>query len=66
MYRLIQFQPQIRKSLCEFANEKQFDLILVGRRRFSEVQEQILGSVSHYIAYHAPCAVILVQHSQSL
>jgi len=56
----------IGQAICEFVHEKQFDLILVGRRRFSEVQEQILGSVSHYIAYHAPCAVILVQHSQSL
>ena len=56
----------IGQAICEFANKQQFDLILVGRRRFSEVQEQILGSVSHYVAYHAPCAVILVQHSQSL
>ena len=53
----------IGKVICEFAAEKKINLILVGRRKLLEVQEQILGSVSHYVAYHAPCAAIIVQPS---
>ena len=60
---LISENHSIGKVICDFAYEKKIDLILVGRRRLLEVQEQILGSVSHYIAYHAPCAAIIVQHS---
>ncbi len=53
----------IGKVICEFADEQKIDLIFVGRRRLLEVQEQVLGSVSHFIAYHAPCAVIIVNPS---
>ena len=51
----------IGKAICEYAAQQAVDLILVGRRRLLEVQEMILGSVSHYIGYHAPCGVIIVQ-----
>ncbi len=54
----------IGKTICKFADEKTFDLILVGRRKLLEVQEMLLGSVSHYIGHHAPCGVIIVQASQ--
>lgn len=53
----------IGKVICEFAAEKKTNLIIIGRRKLLEVQEQVLGSVSHYVAYHAPCAAIIVQPS---
>jgi nucleotide-binding universal stress UspA family protein len=53
----------IGRVICEFAHQQKTDLILVGRRRLLELQEQVLGSVSHYVAYHTPCTAIIIQSS---
>jgi nucleotide-binding universal stress UspA family protein len=49
--------------ICEFAQEQLFDLVLVGRRQMLERPAILLGGVSYYVAYHAPCGVIIVQTS---
>ncbi|MGB5631602.1 MAG: universal stress protein [Waterburya sp.] len=36
------------------------DLIVMGRRGLSSLQEVFLGSVSNYILHHAPCSVLIV------
>ena len=36
------------------------DLIVMGRRGLSSLQEVFLGSVSNYILHHAPCSVLVV------
>lgn len=36
------------------------DLIVMGRRGLSGLQEVFLGSVSNYILHHAPCSVLIV------
>jgi len=61
--QVIAEDDSIGKAICELAAEKEVSLTLVGRRKLSEAQEHVLGSVSHYVAYHAPCAVLIVQPS---
>lgn len=48
-------------TICEFAQSCHADLIAIGRRGRSGLQEMLLGSVSNYVVHHAPCSVLLVQ-----
>lgn len=65
-----QFPNQIRtyilegnsaKVLIDFANERDTDLIVIGSRGLSGLQEVFLGSVSHYVVQHANCPVFVVK-----
>lgn len=49
------------RALCEVAERWQADLILIGRRQISGIQEFILGSVSNYVVHSAPCSVFIIQ-----
>ncbi|MGQ4646440.1 universal stress protein [Lyngbya aestuarii] len=51
--------------ICELASNWQADLIFVGRRGHSGLQELFLGSVSNYVLHHAPCSVF-IKHSQTI
>jgi len=46
--------------LCEFAREAGVDLIVLGRRGRSGLNELLLGSVSNYVLHHAPCSVLVI------
>ncbi|MEM8832068.1 MAG: universal stress protein [Cyanobacteria bacterium P01_G01_bin.19] len=48
-------------TICEFARSCDADLITIGRRGRSGLQEMLLGSVSNYVVHHAPCSILLVQ-----
>ena len=48
-------------TICEIAQSCQADVIVMGRRGHSGLQEMLLGSVSNYVVHHAPCSVLLVQ-----
>ncbi|CCQ49032.1 hypothetical protein CWATWH8502_2292 [Crocosphaera watsonii WH 8502] len=37
------------------------DVIVMGHRGISGLQEFFLGSVSNYVLHHAPCSVLIVQ-----
>ncbi|SRR5579883_1748543 len=50
------------RSICEWARQLDVDLIVLGRRGRSGLNELILGSVSNYVMHHAHCAVLTVQH----
>jgi nucleotide-binding universal stress UspA family protein len=50
------------RTICEFARNGRFDLIVLGRRGRSGLSEVFLGSVSNYVLHHAPCSVLTVQH----
>lgn len=50
----------IGSAICKFAETEKFNLILVGRHKRSELQELVLGSVSHHVVNHATCAVLIV------
>ena len=44
----------------DLAKDWNADLIVMGRRGLSSLQEVFLGSVSNYILHHAPCSVLVV------
>jgi nucleotide-binding universal stress UspA family protein len=48
------------KVICRVAKESQADLIVIGRRGHSLLDEWILGSVSNYVMHHAKCSVLTV------
>jgi nucleotide-binding universal stress UspA family protein len=38
------------------------DLVVVGTRGRGNIAQALLGSVSHHVAQHAPCPVVIVRH----
>ncbi len=56
------YQPgDAGKSICELAESWKADLIIVGRRGYKGLTAVLLGSVSNYVVYHAPCSVLVIQ-----
>lgn len=49
------------RSICEVADTLAVDLIIVGRRGYSGLNELLMSSVSNYVVHHAPCAVLVIQ-----
>ena len=50
------------QTICDLAFNWSADLIVMGRRGRSGINELILGSVSNYVLHHAACSVLVVQH----
>ncbi len=50
------------QTVCDLALNWQADLIVMGRRGRTGINELILGSVSNYVLHHASCSVLVVQH----
>lgn len=50
-------------TICAIARNWNADVILMGRRSRAKLNELFLGSVSNYIVHHAPCSVLVIQHS---
>jgi nucleotide-binding universal stress UspA family protein len=48
-------------QIVKTAKEGNFDLIIVGARGLSSLEELLLGSVSHGVAEKAPCPVIVTR-----
>ncbi len=51
-------------AICDFAQNRSADLILVGHRGRSGLSEVLLGSVGKYVADHAHCSVMIVRPHQ--
>ncbi|HEY9606708.1 MAG TPA: universal stress protein [Allocoleopsis sp.] len=49
------------RVICQIASDWVTDLIIMGRRGRSGLGEMLLGSVSNYVAHHAPCSILIVQ-----
>jgi nucleotide-binding universal stress UspA family protein len=49
------------KTICQLANNFDAELIVVGRRGHSGLNELVMGSVSNYVMHHANCSVLIVQ-----
>lgn len=49
------------ETICAVAEKWKADLIVIGHRGLSGVQELIQGSVSNHVFHHAPCSVLSVQ-----
>jgi nucleotide-binding universal stress UspA family protein len=62
----IQNQGEPGPMICNAAISCQADLIIMGRRGRTGLSELFLGSVSNYVLHHAPCAVLVVQHSANV
>lgn len=52
------------RVISEIARQLQVDLIVVGRRGYSGLNELILGSVSSAVMHRAPCSVLVIQSPQ--
>lgn len=51
------------RTICNLAQTWSVDTILVGSRGLTGAKEMFLGSVSNYVAHHAPCSVLIVRES---
>jgi nucleotide-binding universal stress UspA family protein len=47
------------RKICEFALSEDIDLIVMGHRGISALNEFLLGSISNYVLHHAPCSVLI-------
>jgi nucleotide-binding universal stress UspA family protein len=47
------------RRICEFAESEEIDLIVMGRRGLSGVNEFLMGSVSNYVLHRSPCSVLV-------
>ena len=47
------------RKICEFAQSSNVDLIVMGHRGISGLNELLVGSVSNYVLHHAPCSVLM-------
>ncbi|UII56198.1 universal stress protein [Cytobacillus spongiae] len=48
-------------TIVDYANDRSFDLIVVGSRGLNTLQEMVLGSVSHKVAKRAKAPVMIVK-----
>jgi nucleotide-binding universal stress UspA family protein len=62
----VPFETQLKEGhivegIVQAAREGNFDLIVMGAKGISKLKELFLGSVSHGVILHAPCAVLIVK-----
>ncbi len=49
------------EEICNVAKAGNYDLIVIGRRGVSRLEEVVLGSVSSYVVHHSDLPVLIVQ-----
>lgn len=49
------------QTICDTAKTWGADLVIIGRRGHTGLDELLVGSVSNYVMHHAPCSVLTVQ-----
>lgn len=49
--------------ICRVADDWGADLIVIGSRGLTGLNEMLLGSVSNYVTHHAPCSVLIQRNS---
>jgi nucleotide-binding universal stress UspA family protein len=48
-------------AIVEYINKYKADVVVIGSRGLNKLQEFVLGSVSHKVAKHANCPVLIVK-----
>nr|WP_295971293.1 universal stress protein [uncultured Bacillus sp.] len=48
-------------TVVSYANENQFDIVVLGSRGLNTLQEMVLGSVSHKVIKRVQCPVMIVK-----
>ena len=48
-------------AIVEYVNKNEIDVVVIGSRGLSGIQEFVLGSVSHKVAKRANCPVLIVK-----
>lgn len=48
-------------TIVKFANDREMDCVVIGSRGLNQLQSFILGSVSHKVAKHADCPVLIIK-----
>ena len=56
-----QIQGDPGRLICQSAKNWEADLIVMGRRGHSQLEEMFLGSVSNYVLHRSHCSVHIVQ-----
>jgi nucleotide-binding universal stress UspA family protein len=60
-YQVVLLKGEPAPAILEYTNKHEFDVVVVGSRGLNALQEMVLGSVSHKIAKHANCPVMIVK-----
>ncbi|MEM9265861.1 MAG: universal stress protein [Cyanobacteria bacterium P01_F01_bin.13] len=58
-------QGRTGQRICEVAQDWPADMIVMGCRGFSGLQELLVGSVSYYVSHRAPCSVFVTRPKPS-
>ncbi|MYL32417.1 universal stress protein [Pontibacillus yanchengensis] len=58
-YKLLKGEPG--PEIVHYANDEQYDVVVMGSRGLNTFQEVVLGSVSHKVAHGAKCPVMIVK-----
>lgn len=51
----------VPKEICRAAEQDHSDMVIMGSRGLAAVTRLLLGSVSDYVAKHAPCSVLIAR-----
>ncbi|WP_163536539.1 universal stress protein [Gracilibacillus sp. YIM 98692] len=60
-YKLTILKGDPKHEIVEYANSHHIDMCIVGSRGLNKLQEMVLGSVSHKVAKHIHCPLIIVK-----
>ncbi len=60
-YEIKILQGEPGPAIVEYANQREFDIVVVGSRGLNALQEMVLGSVSHKIAKRVKAPVMIVK-----
>ncbi|WP_330949422.1 universal stress protein [Virgibacillus sp. MG-45] len=60
-YEIVFLHGEPGPTIVQYANEKVFNLVVVGSRGLNTLQEMVLGSVSHKVAKHVHCPVLIIK-----